>query len=132
MAEATVVKEALTPEMIALGKGLTLQLDKEQHPPSASLWLYRPDVAEWRLLMSLPDLPQTGPLDGYRRIQEAIKNQGDHLPIALASIELVEPNHPLLLLLRKAIRTGPGMSGIRFSRSVVDGVYVEDAYIYRL
>jgi hypothetical protein len=44
----------------------------------------------------------------------------------------VKDNDPLVLLLRKAIVTGPGISGIRFTSNSVNGTFIDDAYIYRL
>ena len=41
------------------------------------------------------------------------------------------PDAPVVALLRTAIRTGPGISGIRFKNNVIDGTLIEDAYIYR-
>jgi hypothetical protein len=38
----------------------------------------------------------------------------------------------MLSLLRVAISTGPGISGIRFTHNTINNVLIEDAYIYRL
>jgi hypothetical protein len=38
----------------------------------------------------------------------------------------------MITLLRVALRTGPGIGGIRFSSNVINGTLIEDAYIYRL
>jgi hypothetical protein len=38
----------------------------------------------------------------------------------------------LVQLLRPVIGTGPGICGIRLTQNVIDGVLIEDAYIYRL
>jgi len=35
-------------------------------------------------------------------------------------------------VLKKALRVEPGARGIRFSQNVIDGVLIEDAYVYRL
>jgi hypothetical protein len=45
---------------------------------------------------------------------------------------MVSPKHPLLQLLKGAIQTGPGINGIRFSRNMINGTYIDDAFIYRL
>jgi len=45
---------------------------------------------------------------------------------------VIEEKAPLYVLLRSAISTGPGLSGIRFSRNVINGQLIEDAYLYRI
>ena len=52
--------------------------------------------------------------------------------ISLMDISVVEDNDPLIFLLRKAVRTSEGVSGIRFSQNAINGQFIEDAYIYRL
>jgi hypothetical protein len=47
-------------------------------------------------------------------------------------VSIAKKDDPLLKLLRIAIKTGPGISNIRFSRNTINGVIIEDAYIYRL
>jgi hypothetical protein len=35
-------------------------------------------------------------------------------------------------LLRKAVSTGPGISGVRITNNAVNGRIIDDAYIYRV
>jgi hypothetical protein len=44
----------------------------------------------------------------------------------------VKDNDPIVVLLRKAISTGPGIAGVRFTNNSVNGTFIDDAYIYRL
>ena len=133
MAEDVVVKDVLTPEMIHAGAELTRLLDANGRAPSASFWFFLPDAGQWRLLVALPDLPRTGPRDAYTSILGALQQMetnGGAIP--LGEIEVLEPEHPLVQLLRAAIRTGDRITGIRFSKNAINGQFIEDAYIYRL
>ena len=48
-------------------------------------------------------------------------------------ISVVEQNHEVIHLLRNVIHTEPNsILGIRFNHNVVNNVFIEDAYIYRM
>jgi hypothetical protein len=131
MAEEILVKDSLNPEMIEAGRRLTEQLDRSGLPLSASMWLYVPDSNEWRLILASPRVDSEGPKKAYQEVRNVLV----HLPgagLSLRNISLVEPENPLVALLRGAVRTGSGISGIRFSRNTINGHFIEDAYIYRL
>jgi hypothetical protein len=46
-------------------------------------------------------------------------------------VKLVPPSDPMLEAVGKVVRT-TGLSTVRFSRNVVNGIYVDDALICRL
>ena len=52
--------------------------------------------------------------------------------ISLDDIAVSKPKNPLLKLLKIAIKTGPAISGIRFTNNVINGQLIKDAHIYRL
>jgi len=133
MAEETVVKEILTREMIEAGADLTRRLDEARLKVNASLWLYIPDSNLWRLIIASPAVRKDGPKKVYRKIQSILsKIPGDASIIRLNDISVVEDNDPLIILLRIALRTGDGISGIRFSKNTINGHFIEDTYIYRI
>jgi len=49
----------------------------------------------------------------------------------LDDLVLEKPDARIVELIRKAVRTGPAVSGIRFKNNVVDGTLIDDVYIYR-
>ena len=133
MAEEVVVKEVLTKEMIEAGAELTRLLDQTPLVVSASLWLYIPESNIWRLIIVSPEVETSGPRKVYQKIQPVLSQiLEEKLSIGLKDISVVENNNPLIALLRMAIRTGDGISGIRFSRNTINGHFIEDAYIYRM
>jgi hypothetical protein len=132
VAERTVVKEQLTADMIDAGAELTARLDESGLPITTALWLFDPDLNEWRLLFASPDVATKGPLDVYTRIQKVVGQLGDKASAApFSSIALMDADADLVRWLKKAIGTGPGVNRIRFSKNVIDGHFIDDALIYR-
>jgi hypothetical protein len=133
MAEEMVVKEILTKEMIESGAELTRLLDRAQLTVSASLWLYIPESNIWRLTIASPEVKTCGPKKVYQKIQSVLSQIPEEQPsVGLKDISVVENDNVLISLLRIAIRTGDGISGIRFSKNTINGQFIEDAYIYRM
>jgi hypothetical protein len=47
-------------------------------------------------------------------------------------LSAVSPHHETVGLLRQVVKTGRELSGIRLTGNSINGVYVDDAYIYRM
>lgn len=133
MVTETLVKEALSRELIDAGKRLTLLLDEKGFAVTAALWFFRVESGSWRFVIASPVVDSKGPKESYKRVQNilASTNDGD-LVLGLKDISLVSPSDPLISLLKRAMKTGKGVSGIRFSGNLINGIPIEDAYIYRL
>jgi hypothetical protein len=132
VAENSVVKEQLTPDMVDAGAALTAKLDELGVPVTSALWLFVPDLNEWRLLFASAEVSTKGPRDVYEKIRLAIDGLGPQAAfVPLSVVALLEPDAELVRLLRSAVRTGPGVSRLRFSKNVVNGHFIDDALIYR-
>lgn len=126
------VKEQLTPAMVDAGADLTAMLDELGVPVTSALWLFVPDLNEWRLLFASPDVSTKGPRDVYEKIRLAIDRLGPGgVSVPLSVVGLLDPDADLVRLLKAAIKTGPGVSRIRFSKNVINGHFIDDALIYR-
>lgn len=133
MADEMVVKESLTNEMIDAGAELIRRLDAASFELNAGLWLYMEEPNSWRLILASPIVTKDGPNKAYQGIQSVMSKMPENWKvISLVHISAVGPNKPIVALLRKAVKTGNGISGVRFSRNAVNGQYIEDAYIYRM
>ncbi len=73
-----------------------------------------------------------GPREAYTLVQEVLGKLPRTFGISLQNISVVSPQHDLIQRLRKAVSMGEVSSGLRLTRSTVDGMFVEDAYIYRV
>jgi hypothetical protein len=129
MAETILVKEVLTDQMIAAGADLIKQLDRSGWPVVGSLWLYDPEMNEWRLLIVSPSVKDDGPLAAYQRINAQLESVA-HL--SWEPISVVSPDDRRVRALASAYKTGPDLQGRRVHRTAVNGYYVDDAYVYRL
>ena len=133
MADELVVTQHLSEDMIKAGANLVGYLDQAQFPVQAAVWLYREEADLWRLVIASPGVKSKGPRKAYARIQAVLTQIPEDQPrVGLQNISIVDVRDPLISLLRTTVKTGTGISGIRFSRNTINGTYVEDAYIYRL
>jgi hypothetical protein len=117
--------------MIGAGGALVRKLDERGLRPDDAFWLYSSDTERWKLVIAEVRFGKQGPRETYKQIQNAIAAL-DNEPIALASVTLARPDAPLVASLRSAVRTRPGIDGIRVTNDVINGLVIEDAYIYRL
>lgn len=128
MAEATLVDRD-----IRAGNRLVKLLDEKKYPVFAALWLYRPEFEDWRLLIGSAKVDDQGSRQAYRELQRAITKGRATPGVHVSDVSLVGADDAFLRLLGRAIRTDPNaVSEIRFTKNMVDGVFVEDALIYRL
>lgn len=126
-------KASLTQDMIRAGEDLLRRLDKADVGVSDALWLYVPEVSAWQLLIASRRVRTEGPKKLYKKIQTILGNMPKDAPrISLRDVSVAHEKIPLLSLLRIVIRTGPGINGVRFTGNTINGVFIEDAYIYRV
>jgi hypothetical protein len=113
------------------GSQLIEALENQNLTPRAALWLSEDSI--WRLILQIPKLENLGISIGYRRIQKVIKTSPSSFP-ELADITLVYSESPLLRALRRAVSmpAANGNAQIRITRSTFNGIFIEDAIIYRL
>lgn len=133
MAQETVVTESFSERLAEAGEDILRRLDKAGLEIRAALWLYLPDARRWSFVVATPYVKLDGPRKVYKKIQSVLSRvPNEQRVIDLQSVTAVDTTEPLIGLLRTAIQTGDGISGIRFSRNMINGVLIEDAYIYRL
>lgn len=140
VAEALVteqLKEPLTQEMVDAGRELTRYLDS-RIPITASLWFYFTVPNSWRLLLVSPLVATQGPREMYRQVQSALSRirQG-HLGSSLHMLELdhitvVDDQQDTVKALRAALKVDNDLGGVRFPNVRINGMPIEDSYIYRL
>lgn len=125
------VKYSLTEEMVSAGESVILCLDRYKLIITSALWFYIPDANQWRLVLATPEFRLEGPRRIYKKIQTALTKLKEP-KLQLKDISVIHSDDPLIVLFRTAIRTGPGISHIIFSGSVINGVPIEGAHIYRI
>ncbi len=118
---------------ILIGSDLIRRLDEAGLKVSGALWFYETDSNDWRLIIVSPDVRAKGVKTVYEEVQSVVRaTPDDHSIISLKDISVVDSDDPLISLLKIAIKTDNGISRIRFSRNMINGMLIEDSYIYRL
>ncbi len=122
--------KALVDPNIRAGAELVEELDKRDLRVQAALWRLDEESRDWRLLIASPLVEQPGPTWFLKRTQDALKAVRGGL--RLRDLEVRSPRDPEITLFMGAVSTGGTGAGIRFSRTMINGNFIEDAYIYRL
>ncbi len=97
----------------------------------AAFWWYLPESLEWRLVIATPLVDEKGPLATYKDIQKVLIWHPD-LNLSLQNISVLSPKDERVKAFNKAMRIAPDPDGVRFTRSALNGTYIDDAYVYRL
>jgi len=127
------VATQLTDRLVEDGVALVLALDASAIKPRSAFWFLFSDVGSWKLVIADPKLGPDGPRGAYKQIQKVLKKlQKKSNSLVLEDVVLAKPDAPIVEVMRTALRTGPGISGIRFTGNMINGVLIDDAYIYRL
>lgn len=127
------VEADLSKELIDAGAQLIKKLDESNLAPDAAFWLYSPEKQMWKLLLVEAKLAKKGPREVYSEIQKIMTKYGKELgDLKLSDLVLERPDARIVELIRKALRTGSKVNGIRFKNNMIDGALIDDAYIYRI
>jgi hypothetical protein len=97
----------------------------------SAFWWYFPESDEWRLVIATPLVDEEGPLATYKDIQRILARYPD-LSLSLQSISVLSPKDERVRAFNKVLKVDPDLVSLRFTRGVLNGTYVEDAYVYRL
>jgi hypothetical protein len=126
MAEAVLVNDD-----ISLGQELIRALDGANFPVTAAAWIYYADVGEWRLVIRTPRA-EKDLQSAYLDVAIAMDKKGDlRSRLDLSRVRLVPPNDRLLQAMGTALRV-EGLGNVRFTQNVINGIYIDDAVVYRL
>ena len=125
-------KRTLVDMDIKGGQRMLEILDESNLKISSAFWFYVVDVEEWRLFFATSEVDSQGPKKVYSKVQKVINKYSNEINIPLEVVTLISPKNQLNVLLKMAINTGSGMSGVRFSGNVINGFLIKDSYLYRV
>lgn len=125
-------KETLLETDIAAGAQFIEALDRRGQSIEAALWLYYPDLPQWKLLLSSAKFEGKDLTKSYTKISQILSSEEEiSKNISVADVKLLNHGDPMMKLLKGVVHTGKGLDRIRVTANVLDGIYVEDAIIYR-
>jgi len=131
MVEEILVGDYLSDEMIDFGTLFIALLDNNKLCIKAALWFYYSENKLWRFIIAMPGFDSEGPKHAYKKVLKVLNNMSDP-KISLQNIQILDTSSKLILLLKMALKTDDSISGIRFTRNSINGILIEDAYIYRM
>ena len=133
MVKNALVTGTLSKEMINAGKYLLEQLDSSTSEIKSFFWFFFPEEKTWKLIIASPIVKNEGPRSFYKRINDINRKaeEKDQETISLNNIIVVTPENEIVKLLSFLIKTNNNISGIRCTGNTINGVYIEDSYIYR-
>lgn len=122
----------LTAELVDAGESLVSALDAEGAGPETAFWLWFRDVAGWRLVLDGGRLTRHGPRIAQARIRRLLDESDCFAPLSMEHIGVAKRGARVVETLRAALRTGPGLHGVRIHDNILNGVRVQRAYVYRI
>lgn len=118
---------------IASGERAVRALDSENAELRSAFWFYERDASEYRLVLALPAVDREGPEAGYRLVQRVLTKH--HVPLPLRRVVVVGVNTSLPKGIRRVVGvisdTDDDAIRARLGRRIVDGLTIDDAYVYR-
>lgn len=122
-------QDNLVTEEIEAGGRLVSFLDDNGLKVRGAMWLYDSDAERWRFVIAF-DERRKDTSSFYLDVSRLIARSERKDLLDLYRVDIVDPDRSIFSSLRGAISV-EGNSRIRFSQNRVNGVYVEDAMIYR-
>lgn len=121
-------KATLVDRDVRLGDGIVAALGAFGVGLEEAMWVFSPQLEEWRLFLSTPLVDQKGPRGAYLTMLQVLRESGLTKQVPLRRVSLVSPKDPLWRDLRTAFGL-PAPSGFRSGRAI--GRYTfDEAYIY--
>jgi hypothetical protein len=116
-------------EDIVAGHAAVEALDSAGFPVTAAFWLHDGERGVWKLWIGTPhaakDLQKA-----YMKVAEVLSTSGGQAALDLPRIKLVPPDDPTIRAVGSLIRV-PGLSDVRLGSNVSNGIYIDDALVYR-
>jgi len=119
---------------IESGKTLLSLMDKQGLNPTVFIWIIVPGSDIWRLLISSKAYDRDKNIkQNYKNFIAQFGEEPSVKDISLSNISILPYDDAFLKLLRVMIKTPRNsVLDIRFKSNVINGIFVKDAYIYRL
>lgn len=120
----------LSDKQIADGKRFIQALDEAGVVSSAALWFWSAPAKTWHYVLASPLVEPNQ--DMPVKIAAVLALMPPDFAVNRDNLKLYPPQAELVRNLQNMIQTGPGVSAIRMTGNVINGVRIEDAYVYRL
>lgn len=131
MDKELLVGRTLFPEMVEAGEALVRKIEASPLHLCAALWFQESTDADWRLIFAFPEVRLEGPKSVYKKVRSISNKLPPSEPkIKSEDISVVDDKDRFISIFKGVVRVDGG--GVRFSRNFINGLYIEDAYIYKM
>jgi hypothetical protein len=123
------VKASLVGPDVELGENILRSLDAAKFPLTVALWRFKEEEGRWTLVLGTPLYDKSGPFEAYMQLTAALPTGATlgELPIRLEG-----NRNPLVRSLRKIFGKAASVEGMRLGLQSIGGVWIDDAYVYRI
>jgi hypothetical protein len=117
--------------MILAGELFVERIEKSPLHLYVAMWFQSTPDDFWKFVLAFPEVRLEGPKNVYKKLR-SISNRitATEYKISNDYISVFEERDPLVQAFRSALRVEN--SGMRFSHSTLNGLFVEDSYIYKV
>ena len=99
----------------------------------SALWIYSSDSESWHLMLTSEICDRENTLKACKEILTVLRDVQPELKIDWTSLIAVSPKHELIEDLRQSqLQWHRNLSGRRLTDNMVNGVRVNDSYIYQI
>lgn len=116
---------------IEAGGRILRHLDEASFKVSVAFWLFSSERQDWRLWIATPVVDKVGKRDAYLRLGDILRAAVPELLIHPV-VHLVSPKEKLIRSLRRIFGKTASVEGMRLGNNLIDGIFFEDAYVYRI
>jgi len=82
-------------------------------------------------VLATPLVDEEGPLATYKHLQRALYSI-QPTDLSLQNISVWSPQKALIKAIKRGSRIPPGAESVRLTRNTVGGIYIDDAYVYKV
>ena len=124
------VEELLVDEEIAAASRLIELLDNNDLAVRGAMWLYESDAERWRFVVCFRER-RDNTTSFYRDMARIANANPKASALSIDRVSVVPYEGSIFDRLKGALSVG-GANRVRFSHNRINGVFLEDAMIYRL
>jgi hypothetical protein len=133
MAKELFITQWFSNEMRIAGEALIDRLDQSDAHVAAAFWLLNAEEKTWELIIASKLIKMEGPKNYYKRINTINElAEPDKDIISLHNIRVSKLNHPIIKALQNSVLKKSLIANTRLGNNRIGGIYIEDAYIYRM
>lgn len=125
------VKTSLVSSDLEFGRATLAALDAAHFPVPVAFRQYTEDDGDWTLVLGTPFYEKFGAKEAYLRLIRALSKEKS-IALSELPLRLEENRNPLIRGLRKSFGKAANVEGMRLRGHSIGGVWLDDAYIYRI